>query len=192
MTTKISNIKKLLMVLFVVLAALSCLFLVNGCLHGHFESAESMRAYIKTFGLFAPLILILIQMLQVIIPVIPGFLGCIVGTGLFGALGGFLCNYIGISLGSLAAFGLSRRYGVHFVKQMLSEEKYDRYLGWITAKKCFILVLWLSILLPLAPDDFLCYFSGLTRMSLEKFTWIILLAKPWCILVYCVFFDQLF
>mgnify|MGYP001402575416 CR=1 FL=1 len=42
----------------------------------------------------------------------------------------------------------------------------------------------LSILLPLAPDDYLCYFSGLINMSVKKFVLIILLAKPWCILFY--------
>ena len=46
-------------------------------------------------------------------------------------------------------------------------------------------------LLPLAPDDFLCYFSGLTGMSAKRFTWIIVLGKPWCILAYSLFFAYL-
>jgi uncharacterized membrane protein YdjX (TVP38/TMEM64 family) len=102
-----------------------------------------------------------------------------------------LCNYIGISLGSLAAFLLARHLGMPFVKQVISQEQYDKYVGWITGKKCYTLVLWLAILLPLAPDDFLCYFSGLTRMSFQKFAWIIVLAKPWCILAYSLFFGAL-
>lgn len=183
--------KNILLGIFVLLILLTGIFLLKGWLEGHFSSAESLRAYIGAFGVFAPVVLTLIQALQVVLPVLPGFLGCIVGAGLFGVLGGFLCNYIGISLGSLAAFLLARRFGLSFVKQVVSEEQYDRYVGWITQKKSYTVVLFLAILLPLAPDDFLCYFSGLTKMSFKKFTWIIVAAKPWCILLYSVFFGNL-
>ena len=70
-------------------------------------------------------------------------------------------------------------------------EKYDGWVRWVNSKKSYTLVLFLAILLPLAPDDFLCYFSGLTSMSARKFTWIILLGKPWCILFYSLFFAYL-
>lgn len=186
------SMKNMLIGLSFLLIVATIIFLLKGWLDGHFASVDTMRAYIETFGIFAPVALILIQVLQVILPVIPGFFGCIVGTMLFGAFGSFLCNYIGISLGSLAAFLFARRYGVPFVKLMLSEDKYENYVGWVIKKKNYILLLWLAILLPLAPDDFLCYFSGLTKMSFSKFTWIILLAKPWCILAYCIFFEYLF
>ena len=192
MKTKESNVKKYCIALLVLLLVAAALFLLAGWRGGHFDSVESMRDYIAGFGLLGPVMLVLIQALQVVVPVIPGFVGCLAGAGLFGAWGSFLCNYIGICLGSLIAFLLARRYGARLVRLMFSEEQYDRYLGWLAHKKSFILVLWLSILLPLAPDDFLCYFSGLTGMSFRKFTWIILLAKPWVILAYCFFFEKLF
>lgn len=192
MKTKESNVKKYCIALLVLLLVAAALFLLSGWRGGHFDSVESMRDYIAGFGLLGPIMLVLIQALQVIVPVIPGFVGCLAGAGLFGAWGSFLCNYIGICLGSLIAFLLARHYGARLVRLMFSEEQYDRYLGWLAHKKSFILVLWLSILLPLAPDDFLCYFSGLTGMSFRKFTWIILLAKPWVILAYCFFFEKLF
>ena len=58
----------------------------------------------------------------------------------------------------------------------------------INKSKNYTVVLFLSILLPLAPDDFLCYFSGLIDMSPKKFITIIAVAKPWCILFYSIFF----
>lgn len=192
MTKKKFTLKQGLVLLFTLLLLGAVLFLLHGWLEGHFDSVDSMRAYVDSFGLFAPLVLILIQMLQVILPVIPAIFGCAAGTTLFGALGSFLCNYIGICLGSLAAFLLARYYGIRFVKQVISEEKYDRYVKWVLEKKNYTLLLCLSILFPFAPDDFLCYFSGLTKMSFVKFTWIILLAKPWCILLYCIFFESVF
>ena len=110
---------------------------------------------------------------------------------MFGAAGGFLCNYIGISAGSIMAFFLARKYGINIVKSMFSEEKYEKYTAWITKKKSYTVLLFFAILLPLAPDDFFCYFSGLTKMSARKFIGIIILAKPWCILGYSLFFDYI-
>ena len=122
---------------------------------------------------------------------LPGFLGCIVGAGMFGAAGGFWCNYIGISIGSIIAFLLARRFGVELVRLMIPMEKYQKWVDWVNTKKSYTVVLFLAILLPLAPDDFLCYFSGLTGMSARRFTWIIVLGKPLCILAYCVVFSYL-
>lgn len=183
-----AKLKRMLSGALVFLLLLTGAFLFKGYLDGHFRSMEALRAYVGSFGVMAPLVLAAIQALQVVLPVLPGFLGCIVGAGMFGAVGGFWCNYIGISAGSIIAFFLARRFGVGLVRYMVPLEKYQRFTAWINRRHSYTVVLFLAILLPLAPDDFLCYFSGLTGMSAKKFTWIILSAKPWCILAYCVFF----
>lgn len=183
--------KNLLTGFLVLLLVLSGIFLLKGYFDGHFQSMESLQAYIGSFGPLGPLVLVLIQAIQVVLPVLPGFLGCIVGAGMFGAMGGFWCNYIGISAGSIIAFFLARRFGVGLVQYMIPMEKYQRFTQWLERRSSYTLVLFLAILLPLAPDDFLCYFSGLTGMSAKKFTWIILLGKPWCILGYSIFFAYI-
>ena len=169
-----------------------CLFvLFNGWLGGHFNSAETLKSYVASFGIWAPVILALIQMLQVVLPVLPGFTGCIVGAALFGSAGGFLINYIGISAGSIAAYWLAKRFGSPLVNKMISLKKYDSYITRLNQSKSYTVVLFLAILLPLAPDDFLCYFSGLIDMSARKFIAIIILAKPWCILLYSIVFANI-
>ncbi len=182
------SFKRLLTAFLVILLVLSGLFLLRGYLDGHFQSIESFRTYIGSFGLLAPVVLTIIQAIQVILPVLPGFLGCIVGAGMFGAMGGFWCNYIGISAGSLIAFFLARHFGSSLVRCMIPLEKYDSFVAWLNRRRSYTVILFLAILLPLAPDDFLCYFSGLTGMSAKRFTWIIVLGKPWCILGYSLFF----
>lgn len=191
MAQKAKILKNILMVTLVLLLLLSIVFVMRGYLAGHFDSVETFQEYIASFGIFAPLILTTVQAIQVILPVLPGFLGCIVGAGMFGAMGGFWCNYIGISAGSIIAFLLARRFGVELVQRMVPMKKYQKWVDWVNTKKSYTVVLFLAILLPLAPDDFLCYFSGLTGMSTRRFTWIIVLGKPWCILAYCVFFAYL-
>ncbi len=188
MRAKAAKLKNVLTGAMIFLLLLTGIFLLKGYFDGHFRTMETFRDYVGSFGVFAPLILTVIQALQVVLPVLPGFLGCIVGAGMFGAMGGFWCNYIGISAGSIIAFLLAKRFGVGLVRCMVPMEKYDSVVAWVNRKKSYTAVLFLAILLPLAPDDFLCYFSGLTGMSTKKFTWIILSAKPWCILGYSIFF----
>jgi len=38
--------------------------------------------------------------------------------------------------------------------------------------------------MPVAHDDFLCYLAGITKMSLKKFTLILVVCKPATILAY--------
>lgn len=191
MQTKETLIKYTTIISLTALLALCLFVLFNGWLCGHFNSAETLKSYVASFGIWAPVILALIQMLQVVLPVLPGFTGCIVGAALFGSAGGFLINYIGISAGSIAAYWLAKRFGSPLVNKMISLKKYDSYITRLNQSKSYTVVLFLAILLPLAPDDFLCYFSGLIDMSARKFIAIIILAKPWCILLYSIVFANI-
>ena len=188
---KENGIKNIAAGALIFLLMLSAIFMIKGLAGGDFDSVESMREYINGFGVFGPLVLAMIQALQVVLPVLPGFLGCIVGAMIFGAAGGFFINYIGISAGSLAAYWRARQYGVSLVKKMISLEKYDKLVCWVNTKKNYSVIFFFAILLPLAPDDFFCYFSGLMSMDGRKYTLIILAAKPWCILFYSLFFSYL-
>jgi len=187
--TRETAIKTALTVTLCALLALSIFFLIDGWLNGHFDSVETLRVYVESFGVWAPLVLTLIQLLQVILPVLPVLLGYVVGSVLFGTIGGFLVNYIGISIGSLIAFSLARRFCIRLVSKMVSMEKYEKFIQRINQSKSYTIFLLLAILLPFVPDDFLCYFSGLVDMSPKKFIIIILTAKPWCILFYSFFFS---
>ena len=69
-----------------------------------------------SFGVFAPAVLTIIQAGQVVVPVLPGFLGCAVGAALFGPAAGFVCNYVGICAGSIIAYFRARHYGVSIVR----------------------------------------------------------------------------
>ena len=160
-------------------------------LDGKFYSIDTLHAYVRGYGAMAPVVLTAIQIAQVIVPVLPGFFGCAVGAVLFGCWGGFWCNYIGISMGSIIAFFLARKYGMPLVKGMFPKEKYERWSGWAARSRSYSALLFVGTLLPLFPDDFFCYFSGLTEMTARRFIWIILLGKPWCILAYSFLFAAI-
>ena len=97
------------------LLLLSATFVGKAWIGGHFKSIDTLHAYLESYGGWGPLVLTMIQALQVVLPVLPGFLGCIVGTAMFGTAGGFWINYIGISAGSLIAYWLARHFGISLV-----------------------------------------------------------------------------
>ena len=174
--------------LLILCLALGAVFF-KAYLDGKFDSVESLQAYVKGFGVWAPLALTAIQAVQVVIPILPGFLGCAVGAVLFGCWGGFWCNYIGISAGSIIAFFLARKYGAPLVQKLFPGERYKRWADRVARSRSYTWFLFLAMVLPLFPDDFFCYFSGLTEMRAKRFAWIIALGKPWCILAYSIIFT---
>ena len=63
-----------------------CAVLFKAYLDGKFDSVKTLQQYVAGFGILAPFILTAIQAAQVVLPVLPGFLGCAVGAVLFGVL----------------------------------------------------------------------------------------------------------
>lgn len=153
-----------------------------------FLDNEILLTKIKSFGLLAPLCFILIQMVQVVLPVIPGGASCLVGVMAFGAVGGFIYNYVGLVLGSICSFLLSRKFGMSIINKLFKEKDIKKALDKINNSK-YDLIFFLIILLPGLPDDLFCYISGITKMSLKKFTLIILIGKPLTLLVYSICFQ---
>ena len=190
MKARESVIKVALIALACALIALAGFIMLKGWLDGRFDSFESLREYIASFGIWGSVVLTMLQAIQVVVPVLPGFLSCIVGAALFGPLQGFFISYIGMSGGSIAAYYLARRYGIKLVSKLVKMEKYEGWIARINRSKSYTMFLFACIVLPVVPDDFLCYFSGLVDMPPRKFIPIILVGKPWCILVYCIFFTH--
>lgn len=153
-----------------------------------FLDNEILLTKIKSFGLLAPLCFILIQIVQVVLPVIPGGASCLVGVMAFGAVGGFIYNYVGLVLGSICSFLLSRKFGMSIINKLFKEKDIKKALDKINNSK-YDLIFFLIILLPGLPDDLFCYISGITKMSLKKFTLIILIGKPLTLLVYSICFQ---
>jgi uncharacterized membrane protein YdjX (TVP38/TMEM64 family) len=149
-----------------------------------FTSQAALEAYIAGFGAIGALIFIAFQAVQVVIPILPGGLGCLGGVLLFGPWTGFLYNYIGICAGSIAAFFIARSCGKPILYSLFNEKTIAKYETWTGNKSKFAKWFAIAIFLPVAPDDFLCYLAGTTQMSWKEFTAIILLGKPAAIALY--------
>ena len=151
---------------------------------GVFKDINALRGLVGNSVILGPIVFILLQILQVVIPIIPGGVSSAAGVLIFGPYLGFVYNYVGISIGSVIIFLLGGRYGKPFILSMISDKTYDKYIGWLDNQSRFEKLFALAIFLPVAPDDALCLMAGLTNMTVKKFTLIILLAKPASILLY--------
>lgn len=146
--------------------------------------------YIKKFGIIAPLFFISLQAFQVVFPVIPGGASCLAGVLAFGSAFGFVYNYIGLIIGSLIAFYLSKKYGLSLVRKIFKEETIQKYLKYINDSR-FDTIFFLCIFIPGLPDDIMCYIAGLSKMNYKTFLISILIGKPLSLLLYNFFVTNI-
>ena len=151
---------------------------------GVLTSQERLSALVESCGAAGALLFTVFQAVQVVVPILPGGLGCLAGVLLFGPVWGFVYNYVGICAGSLIAFAVSRSCGKPLLSLLFSERTIQRYSRWTEERGRFSRWFALAIFLPVAPDDFLCYLAGTTEMSWRRYTAIILLCKPFAIALY--------
>lgn len=151
---------------------------------GILTDQAKMKTYISNKTISGPLIFVLIQIVQVVIPIIPGGISLVAGVVFFGPWWGFVFNYVGIVLGSIINFWLARRFGRDFIIHVVSEKTYNKYISKTENQKKFNWFFALCIVAPVAPDDLLCLLAGLTKMTWKTFLGIVVLLKPWTILAY--------
>lgn len=161
--------------------------------HGIFRSTTSLQRFIQQFGEYAVVIFILLQIIQVIIPILPGGISSVAGLLMFGNGWGLLYSCIGLIIGEAIGFLLVRYYGVSFVQLILSPKKYQKFDQLLTQKtKDIKKVLCFTMLIPFAPDDLVCLVAGLTKISFKEYIQIVLLLKPWSVGAYSLIMLYLF
>jgi uncharacterized membrane protein YdjX (TVP38/TMEM64 family) len=128
---------------------------------------EKTSAFIESFGPAAPLIFMLIQVLQVMFAPVPGEATGFIGGYLFGVLNGFLYSSLALSLGSLINFGVGRFLGQRFVRKLIPPRHLERFDTMI--KREGALVVFILFILPGFPKDYLCLFLGLSALPTKIF-----------------------
>lgn len=180
----IKNILKLITLLITSILLIIIIYALNS---GILQDKDIFIQEINQFGITAPIIFILLQLTQIIIPIIPGGSSCLVGVLSFGPIYGFIYNYIGVVIGSILAYLLSKKYGLKVIQVFFKEETIQKYLNYISNnyfEKIFII----GIFFPILPDDLLCYIAGISKITLKKFLIIILVGKSISLLMYSFFF----
>ena len=144
-------------------------------------SQEALRAYIQQFAPYSHLCFFLLQLLSVVLAPIPSNVTALAGGVLFGTLPAFLMTYAAVALGSVLVFALARGLGREAVNRFVGRKVSEKYREVIQSKTDIFLIL--AFLFPFFPDDVLCILAGLTNIPLGRFAVIVLVARPWGLLV---------
>jgi uncharacterized membrane protein YdjX (TVP38/TMEM64 family) len=110
---------------------------------------------------------IAVQAAQVVAAPIPGEVTGLLGGYLYGPVLGIGLSTIGLTCGSLMAFGLARTFGRPFVERFVAEATMNRFDYLLHHKGAFLV--FLLFLVPGFPKDYLCYILGLGHLSYLEF-----------------------
>jgi len=132
-----------------------------------FSDQEQIKSFVASFGHGAPVIFIIIQILQVLFAPFPGEATGFIGGFLFGTAKGFIYSSIGLTAGSWINFSIGRFMGKRFVRKLVPERQLDRLDKII--KRQGVIVLFILFIIPGFPKDYLCLFLGLSTLPLKIF-----------------------
>lgn len=126
----------------------------------------ALRAVVRDAGRLGPVVFVALQALQVVVAPIPGQLTAVAGGFLFGWYG-LLYSLVGVTIGSVVAFWLSRRLGRPYVESVVAPgtlETFDSVLD-----ETGDVAIAVFFLLPGLPDDVICFLAGLTPIRFRRF-----------------------
>lgn len=147
----------------------------NGPLMTLLTSRDKLVAAVNSWGPFAPLLYIILQVLQTVVAPIPGQIVGSIGGFLFGAWG-ILWTTIGTLIGCWIVFKIARRFGRPLLEKLFKKSAIEKFDFIINAKSAS-LILFAIFLLPGFPDDIICYIAGLTNLSIKRLMAIVVLGR---------------
>lgn len=149
-----------------VLIYLSLDIVFHGPLTQFLSNRDQILLAVESFGFFAPLVYILLQIVQTVAAPIPGQVVGSVGGFLFGPWG-ILWTLIGSLIGDYIVFRLARRFGRPLLEKLFSPATIRKF-DFIVDTKSASLILFAIFLLPGFPDDVVCYIAGLTKLPIRR------------------------
>lgn len=128
---------------------------------------ESLKQYILSFGIWAPIISFILMILQSVAAPLPAFLITFANAALFGWVKGALLSWTSAMAGAALCFYIARFLGRDTVEKLTSKFAIDSVDVFFNKYgKHTILI---ARLLPFISFDLVSYASGLTSMSFVSF-----------------------
>jgi uncharacterized membrane protein YdjX (TVP38/TMEM64 family) len=146
-----------------------------------FSDRNAVATSLDHLGIWGPVVLFVLFVLQVFLAFIPGQALMVACGFLYGFWGGFLLSWLSLVAGGEMAYVLARRYGRVFAEKWISPEVLTRWDQ--TAKGQGIGFFAMTLVVPLVPNDAMCYVAGLGTISHRRFSIANLLGRG----IACVF-----
>ena len=158
----------------ILFAIILLLFLVTFfTIHHHFEKTcliliagnlDQVIKLIRSWGVAAPLMSVLLMITQAIVAPIPAFLITAANGMVFGSFWGALISWIGALMGALTSFYIARLFKKVALRKIVRNQKTAEFIIHAGEKRGFYVIL-LSRFLPFISFDIISYMAGLSGIS---------------------------
>lgn len=152
-------------------ATLLLLFLISFfTIHHHFEKTcviliagnlDQVVQLIRSWGVAAPLMSVLLMIAQAIVAPLPAFLMTAANGMIFGSFWGAAISWFGALMGALASFYIARLFGDVALGKIVRNQKALNFIKHTGEKRGFYMIL-ISRLLPFISFDIISYLAGLS------------------------------
>ena len=173
--TSIKDVIKFLILIAFLITMITCSIVFANKLK-IFSNFSLIRDYIKKYKNLSFLIFILLQIIQVVIFVLPGDAMNMIGGFIFGIYVGAGLSIIGVFIGTIIAFFISRWLGYGFVSKFIKPQKLERF-NHLLNSNAGALSLFVICNLPFVPKDILMYCAGLTPVKPSRILTIYCLSR---------------
>ncbi len=129
---------------------------------------ENMANFLRSFGLWGPLVVIALMIVHSFIP-FPAELLAVCAGAVFGTIWGSAMIWVGAMFGALTAFALSRWLGRAVVQNWISDDHAKLFDRWTDDHGALALLV--SRFIPVIAFNLINYAAGLTRVRLWTFVW---------------------
>ena len=130
---------------------------------------DAMKAYILSFGIWAPVISFFLMIFQSVAAPLPAFVITFANAGLFGWIKGAILSWSSAMAGAALCFYISRYYGREVVEKLTSKFALDNIDAFFEKYGKYAILI--ARLLPFISFDIVSYGAGLTSMSFWSFFW---------------------
>lgn len=151
--------------LLLLLAAVLAAWLVHRV--GPHLSRARIEGWTAAAGSWGPLVLLVVQVLQIVVAPIPGAMVPFLAGALYGPWAGPLIAAAGTALGSAGAYALGRVAGRPLASRWVGAAALDRAHAMIGGRRWVALVP--LFLFPLSPSDALCIAAGVIGLEWPQF-----------------------
>lgn len=132
-----------------------------------FSNLDAVIESIRGYGYWGPAVLFLLFILQAFIAFIPGQALMIASGYIYGFIGGIIITWTSLVLGGQIAFWLSRKFGRPFAEKWIAPATLDRWDKSAAGQGVAFYVI--TLVMPLIPNDAMCYVAGLGSMEPRRF-----------------------
>ncbi len=149
---------------------LSLFLVIFFAIHHHFEKTcavliagnlDQTTRLIRSWGIAAPLMSILLMIVQAIVAPLPAFIVTAANGMIFGSLWGAVISWTGAMMGALTSFGIARLVGDVTVEKVVRNKRAVELLKHAGEKRGFYVIL-IARLLPFISFDIISYMAGLS------------------------------